>query len=206
MDSLSNNTFFITIPALLPDDINQYGDFESMVSKLSNIIDTFKTHYARMYAPPSNFKNTYEAIKEKLKCREGFGKQTIPDRKCTQILEEKILENDAYGQTDIRIFELYDKISKLDASVQSKLFYLLTVAAFGENEHESRSITQENVVKLAEHLKIDSRLHEAEAMVDLCAEKYKKQLSLAKEYLEKVKSGDKKAKRPSFFYEEKSKS
>ena len=92
MDSLSNKTFFITIPALLPDDINQYGDFESMVSKLSNIIDTFKTHYARMYAPPSNFKNTYEAIKEKLKCREGFGKQTIPDRKCTQILEEKILE------------------------------------------------------------------------------------------------------------------
>lgn len=116
-------------------------------------------------------------------------------------LEEKTLEYDSYGATDVKIFEIYEKVSLLSEAVQSKLFFLLTVGSFGENENESRSIKQTHVEFLAEHLGINYNLLEAEARVDLCAARYKKQLPDAKAHLEKAQNSTEPINPPSFFFD-----
>lgn len=116
-------------------------------------------------------------------------------------LEEKTLDNDSYGATDFQIFELYEKLTKVSEAVQSKLFLLLTVASFGENQYEQRGVKQTHVESLAEHLGINYNLLGAEARVDLCAEKYKKQLPEAKAHLEKVGQSSEPMAFPSFFFD-----
>lgn len=116
-------------------------------------------------------------------------------------LEEKSLEYDSYGATDVKIYEIYAKVSVLSEAVQSKLFFLLTVGSFGENENESRSVKQTCVEDLAEHLNINYNLLGAEARVDLCAARYKKQLPDAKAHLDKAKESKEPLAFPSFFYD-----
>jgi ParB/RepB/Spo0J family partition protein len=116
-------------------------------------------------------------------------------------LEEKTLDNDTYGATDFQILEIYEKLAKVSEAVQSKLFFLLTVASFGENQYETRGIKQTLVESLAEHLGINYNLLGAEARVDLCAEKYKKQLPEAKAHLEKIGQSSVPVPFPSFFFD-----
>lgn len=116
-------------------------------------------------------------------------------------LEEKTLDNDTHGATDFQIFEIYEKLTKVSEAVQSKLFFLMTVASFGENQYETRGIKQTLVESLAEHLGINYNLLGAEARVDLCAEKYKKQLPEAKAHLEKAQKSSEPIAFPSFFFD-----
>lgn len=116
-------------------------------------------------------------------------------------LEEKTLDNDTYGATDFQILEIYEKLTKVSEAVQSKLFFLMTVASFGENQYETRGVKQTLVESLAEHLGINYNLLGAEARVDLCAEKYKKQLPEAKAHLEKAQNSTEPISFPSFFFD-----
>lgn len=116
-------------------------------------------------------------------------------------LDEKTFQRVTSSTHDEKIFEIYEKLSKLPEVVQSKLFFLMTVASFGENRLEARGIKQTQVEFLADHLDINFGLLGAEARVDLCAQKYKKQLPEAKAHLEKVKKSKKPIPFPSFFFD-----
>lgn len=116
-------------------------------------------------------------------------------------LEESVIDTNVCGSNDAKIFDIYEKVSQLPEAVQSKLFFLMTCASFGENHFEARGIKQTHVEFLAEHLDINYNLRGAEARVDLCAEKYKKQLPEAKLYLEKVQQSSEPLAFPNFFFD-----
>lgn len=115
-------------------------------------------------------------------------------------IEETILSSNQQSTKDTEIFALYEKISGLSDAAQSKLFFLLTVVRFGENQHEGRHIKQDKVEFVASHLGINYNLLAAEAGVELCAARYKKQKPLADAHLQAAQISDAPIPFPQFFY------
>lgn len=89
----------------------------------------------------------------------------------------------------------FQKLDKIPVEKLSKLMFLSLVGEFGENRYGSLE-DQSKVAALAEEFNIDYRLLDARARYEKAPKKSKQ---IASDYLNKVESGDKKAKKPNFF-------